>query len=183
MNLPTATNVAACWFVDVFFWYAGGSVVLLWIVFHSTRLDYRLILAGAVLPGIENLSGRDWFFHTLAAPVVVLAVVMVATRSNRLVRRRLICLPIGMFFALVLDGVWTTSSLFWWPLLSTGFPSTASLMTSRPLIVNLALEVAGLAALVWAYKRFGLDDPARRKRLLTTGTLDPSLALGPEAGM
>ncbi len=167
----------------MFFWFAGGSIVLLWLVFRSTRMDYRLLVAGAVLASVENVTGRDWFLHTLAAPLIVLVVVMVATRRSRLRRRRWLCVAIGMFANLVLDGVWTRRELFWWPVFGLDFPARSSLVASRPLAVNLALEAIGIAALVWAWKRFELSDPRRRHRLWTTGTLDPALARGPEAGM
>ena len=46
--------------------------------------------------------------------VALLAVVMVGTIGRpRLVRRRLLCLPIGMFCGLVLSGAWMETDLFW----------------------------------------------------------------------
>lgn len=167
----------------MFLWFIGGTVAIVWVVFHSTRLDYRLLALGAVLPAAETVTGHDWIAHTLVAPIVVLAVVMALTHRRRGVRRRWLCLPIGMFCHLVLDGVWTRRTLFWWPLFGTAFPSGVSLTGSRGWVVNLGLEVVGLGILVWAWRRFELGDPARRHRLITTGTLDPSLARGPEAGM
>lgn len=167
----------------MFLWFIGGSVALVWVVFHSTRLDYRLLALGAVLPGVEFVAGRDWIGHTLVSAVVVLGVVMAATRSSRITRRKWLCLPIGMFCHLVLDGVWTSKELFWWPAFGTALPTGASLAAERGWVVNIGLELVGLAILVWAWKRFELADPARRRRLFTTGTLDPALARGPEAGM
>jgi hypothetical protein len=167
----------------VLLWFAGGSIVVVWVVFHSANLDYRLIVAGAVLPVFEAFSGHDLGLHTLAAPVIVMLGVMLATRTRRTVRRQWLCLPIGMFVHLLLDGVWTRSHAFWWPAFGFDFPPSQSLVASRPLAANLALEVVGLGALAWAAKRFGLDDPARRQRLLRTGMLDRSLVRGPEAGM
>jgi hypothetical protein len=167
----------------VFLWFIGGSVALVWVVFHSTRLDYRLLALGAVLPSLESVGGHDWFGHTLVAAIVVLVVVMAATRRKRTVRRRWLCVPIGMFCHLVLDGVWTRQDLFWWPAFGTTFPGAPSLIVDRGLWSNLGLELCGLAVLVWAWQRFELADPAKRHRLITTGTLDPTLARGPEAGM
>lgn len=164
-------------------WFVGGTVAMVWVVFHSTRLDYRVLALGAVLPGVEVVTGRDLFAHTLLASVSVLGVVMALTRTRRLTRRRWLCLPIGMFCHLVLDGVWTRNELFWWPAFGTAFPSEAALMIERGWAVNLGMEVAGIAVLAWVWKRFELADPANRHRLWTTGTLDPALARGPEAGM
>lgn len=167
----------------MFLWFIGGSIAMVWVVFHSTRLDYRLLALGAVLPGLEIFTSHDGIGHTLVAPVVVLAVVMLVTRTSRTRRRQWLCIPIGMFCHLVLDGVWTRQSLFWWPVFGTSFGDESALMTTRPGLVNVVLELVGLAVLVWAWRRFGLDDAARRHRLVTTGTLDPALAGGPEAGM
>lgn len=167
----------------MFFWFIGGSVAIVWVVFHSTRLDYRLLALGAVVPSVEVVVGRDTIAHTLLAPIVVLGVVMAATAKRRTLRRRWLCLAIGMFCHLVLDGVWTRREVFWWPAFGTAFPTGPSLLVSRGWIVNLGLEAIGIGILIWAWKRFELADPERRRRLVTTGTLDPALARGPEAGM
>lgn len=167
----------------MFFWFVGGSLALVWVVFHSTRLDYRVLALGAVLPGLENVTGHDWVAHTLLAPIVVLAVVMACTRHSRTVRRRWLCLPIGMLCHLVLDGVWTRNELFWWPAFGWAFPSDPALLIDRGPWIGLVLEACGVAVLVWGWRRFELADPERRHRLFTTGTLDPALARGPEAGM
>ena len=157
---------------------------MVWVVFHSANLDYRLIVAGAALPVLEALSGHDLVLHTLAAPVVVMLVVMLATRTRRTVRRQWLCLPIGMFVHLLLDGVWARSHAFWWPAFGLGVPVVAEpRRVAWPRARTSCSRCAGLGALVWAAKRFGLDDADRRRRLLRTGMLDRSLVRGPEAGM
>lgn len=162
----------------MFFWFLGGTLLIVWFVFRSATLDYRLLALGAVLPVVEVVSGHAWVLHTLAAPVIVLAVMMAATRRRRLLRRRLLCVPIGMFAHLVLDGVWTRAELFWWPVSGLGFGSATSLEVSRGLAVDLVLEVVGLGILFWGWRRFGLDDPRRRRLLVTSGHLDRTL-VGP----
>jgi hypothetical protein len=42
--------------------------------------------------------------------------------------------------------------------------------------LNLLLEAAGLVALVWFYRRFGLGDRVRRRQFVRTGRLDRTLA-------
>ena len=55
-------------------------------------------------------------------------VVMLGTIGRpRLLRRRLLCLPIGVFCGLVLSGAFTNDELFWWPFLGTSFPHDALL--------------------------------------------------------
>lgn len=163
-------------------WFVGGSIVAVWLVFRSPALDYRLVAVGALLPLVDLLTGGVHVLHTLAAAVVVLVVVMAATRHRRLRRRRWLGLPIGMFLHLVLDGTWQRAKLFWWPALGTRFVDARLPELSRPLGVIVAMEVAGAVALVWLWRRFGLDEPRRRTDFLRTGRFSRDLAQGPEAG-
>lgn len=154
------------------------SAVIAWAVFRSPSLDYRMVMAGSVLPLADGIIGGPGALHTLGSSVVVLAVVMAATHDRRLVRRRWIGLPIGMMLHLVLDGVWAIPEAFWWPFLggATGTETLPEL--SRAPAVAICLEALGLAALVWMYRRFGLDDAKRRELFLRTGRLDRALAGG-----
>ena len=81
----------------MFFWFIGLSFAAVLIVFSSPALDYRLVMLGAVLPVAEGFVGGPWILHTLLAPVVVMAVVMLLTQNRRLVRRQWLGLPIGLF--------------------------------------------------------------------------------------
>ena len=155
-------------------WFAGLSVVLVALVFDSPAVDQRLVMAGSVLPVLEAAVGGPWIAHTLVFSVVVLAAVMVVGRGRRLFQRRWLGIPIGLFVHLVLDGAWADQELFWWPFLggdALGDGPLPELGRSVPVIV--ALEVAGAAALVWLWRRFGLDDAERRARFLRTGRLEP----------
>jgi len=152
-------------------WFAGMSFLAVWVVFRDPAIDHRLVVVGALLPDLVDApTGGRWFAHTLLASVVLLAAVMLGTRGRRLWRRQLLALPIGTFLHLVLDGMWADRDRFWWPFFG---PDVAD----RPLpsvergVLNLALELAGAAALVWAWRTFRLDQPAVRRRFLTTGRL------------
>lgn len=153
-------------------WFAGGSVWLSWMVFHDPAFDYRLVVAGALLPdGPDALAGGARILHTLAAGVVVLTGVMLATRHRRRLRRRLLAVPIGMFLHLLLDGAWTHRQLFWWPAFGRSFGHVPLPVTTRPALL-LALEEATGAALVWwMWARFRLAEPERRHRFFRTGYL------------
>jgi hypothetical protein len=109
----------------------------------------------------------------LVASVVALAVVMLATRRSRLVRRRWLGVPIGMFLHLVLDATWATPDLFWWPFLGGDPFAGPAPELDRPLGAVLAMEAIGLLALWWLWRAFGLADPERRRLLLTSGRLRP----------
>ncbi len=88
--------------------------------------------------------------------------------NRRLVRRRWIGIPIGMFVHLVLDGVWTDTHEFWWPLFGTSFEGRLPELDRGA--VSLVLELIGVAAIVWGWRRFGLDDPRARARFVRTGS-------------
>jgi hypothetical protein len=158
-------------------WFLGLSWLLVLVVFQSPALDYRVVMAGSVLPLLDAVTGGPWLAHTLAGSVVTLAVVMVTTRGRRLVRRRWLGLPIGMFVHLVLDGVWTDQQLFWWPFFGSSFGSESLPEVSR-LPLGLVMEGVGMVALVWGWRRCGFEDPIRRRRFLHTGQLDRSVLEG-----
>ncbi len=157
-------------------WFAVLSVVLTWAVFQSPALDYRLVALGSVLPVLEVPWGAG-LLHTLLVPTLVLVVVMLATVGRRLVRRRWLGLPIGMYLHLVLDGAWMRTETFWWPVLDRSFTPGAAPEISRGWL-SLVLDVVGIAVGVWAWRRFGLEDPERRSRFLRTGQLDRAFVSG-----
>lgn len=151
-------------------WYLATAAVGVWAVFDSPALDYRLVLVGAVLPVSEVVLGRPGPFHSLVTAVVVLGVVMLATQGRRLVRRRWLGIPIGLFSYLVFSATWTDTDAFWWPL--TG----VSLSGARPPEIergalSLLLEVTGVGLGLWWYRRVGLDDPRNRRQFRQTGQL------------
>ena len=159
-------------------WFAGASMVVVWVVFRSPAVDYRLVALGAVLPVLELAVGRPAVLHTLAAPVALMGVVMLGYRGKRLAQRRLLGVPIGMFLHLVLDGVWSDATLFWWPV--TGLP-----FADRPLpeldrgLFGTVLELLGVVALAWWWRRWRLSEPERRAEFVRTGRLGRDLV---EAG-
>lgn len=151
-------------------WFIGGSWLLVHAVFQSPALDYRLVVLGAVLPLLDELSGGAWVLHSLLFSVVLLGVVMLATRRRRLVRRRWLGLPIGIFVHLVLDGVWANSAVFWWPFLGWSFRGSPVPEFDRGPLV-LLFEALGAAAIVFGWQRFGLREPGARRRFLMSGQL------------
>src|SRR6476659_41154 len=111
-------------------WYAAGSVFAVWNVFQSAGLDFRAVALGALLPLLVDLpSGHQAYGHPLIAPVAALVCVMLATsgHGHRLLRRRVIGLPIGWFCGLVLSGAFASQRVFWWPAFGRGFGHVALL--------------------------------------------------------
>jgi hypothetical protein len=151
-------------------WYAGLSVLLVYFVFQSTGIDYRLVVVGSLLPLVVDLPFLGLAYgHTLLASVVLLLVVMVLTIGRpRLLRRRLLCLPIGAFCGLVLSAAWANTDVFWWPFTGASLPQGSLL--PAPGVVLLE-ELAGLAACAWIVYRFGLNDRGRRDDFLRSGRL------------
>lgn len=151
-------------------WYVGPSIVAVHDIFRSRGLDYRLVALGAVLPLLLDAPfGRFAYAHSIVVAVVLLGVVMVGTIGrSRLLRRRLICLPIGWFCGLVLSGAFLHDVSFLWPFLGSDFPDDP-LLPGLTLVV--LLDAAGLAVIAWAWGRFGLSRPGPRQEFLRTGRL------------
>ena len=156
-------------------WPAGMAVALVWLVFRDPAFDYRLAVAGALLPDlVDGPLGGARALHTLAAAVVVLLAVMVLTRNHRRARRHWLALPIGMFVHLVADGMWARTEAFWWPAFGWELQGRLPALDHGPAVLVLE-EVVGAALLVWAWRRFGLTDPTVRARFLRTGHLPRGL--------
>ena len=153
-------------------WFAFGSIFGVWNVFQSPGLDFRLVAVGALLPlALDAPFGAQSYAHTLVSAVVVLVIAMACTtgRGRRLRRRRVLGLPIGWFTGLVLSGAWAHKEVFWWPAFGWSRPS-APLLAPWPVVI--VEEVLGAAAAWWAWSRFALADPARRRRFWRTGRLE-----------
>lgn len=158
-------------------WFAGLALVIVWQVFRDAAMDHRLIVAGVLLPDVVDVAlGGARFAHTLAASVVALIVVMAATRGRRSARRRLLAIPIGTFLHLVLDAMWSSTRVFWWPASGLSFHGAELPSLSRPITVVVLQELVGLVALVWWWRRFRLDEPDRRRAFVRTGRLGRDLA-------
>jgi len=155
----------------MFLWFLGVSFAFVWLVFRSPALDYRLVMLGSVFPLVEVVLGGPRLLHTLVFSVVLLGFVMLATRDKRLVRRRWISLPIGVMMHLVLDGIWTESTVFWWPFFGADFGPGSLPELDRGAPVVVVMEIVGLAALAWCWLTFGLNDPAHRRTFVSTGHL------------
>jgi hypothetical protein len=151
-------------------WYAGLSVLLVYFVFQSAGVDYRLVVAGSMIPLAVDLPFLGLAYgHTLLGSVALLVAVMLLTIGrSRLLRRRLLCLPIGAFCGLVLSAAWANTDVFWWPFTGASLPDGSLL--PAPGIVVLE-ELAGLVACAWIVYRFRLADRGRRDDFLRSGRL------------
>jgi hypothetical protein len=155
----------------MFIWFVVLSVLLVAVVFRSPGIDYRAVIVGALLPLAEGLTGGPKVLHSLVGATLVLVVVMLATRRRRLLRRRLLGIPIGMMAHLVLDGAFTRTEVFVWPFAGWAF-AEGQIPEWDHLGLSLLLELVGIAVGWWAYRLFGLDDPAKRQAFWTDGRLE-----------
>jgi hypothetical protein len=155
----------------MFIWFVATSVVLVALVFRSPAIDYRFVVLGALLPLVEAALGGPRLLHSVVGAVALLGLVMMATSGRRLLRRRLLGVPIGLMCHLVLDGSFTRTDIVWWPVGGWAFAPGPIPELDR-LGLSLVLELAGVAVAVWAWRLFGLDDPAKRQRFVSQGRLD-----------
>lgn len=154
----------------MFFWYIGLSVFGVATIFRSAGIDYRLIAIGSLLPLIVDVAfGYRAYGYALLFAVALLAVVMLGTVGRpRLLRRRLLCLPIGVFCGLILSGAFTNDHLFWWPFLGTSFPHDALLPTGWVVVIE---EVVGLFVCWVLVGQYDLYLSGPREAFLRTGRL------------
>jgi len=154
-------------------WFVGTAVAAVWFVFHDSRFDYRLLILGALAPDIIDAPiGGARVLHSVVGSVAVLMIVMFATVGRRGLRRRLLAIPIGTFLHLVFDAAFANTRVFWWPFGGVGFRDAPLPSWDRGL-VNIPLEIIGLALCAWAVRRFGLRDRERLRRFWRTGVLEP----------
>ena len=159
----------------MFCWFVGMAFLAAWLVFRDPALDHRLVVGGALLPDVVDApTGRAGVAHSLVASAVLLGVVVLATQGRRRLRRSLVAVAIGTFLHLVLDGIWTNRQVFLWPFAGLDL-GDASLPSVARGWVDVPLELAGLAVLAWAWQRFRLGEPDRRRTFLRTGHLGRDL--------
>ncbi len=157
-------------------WFGAGAVGIVWAVFQTPTIDYRLVALGAVL-GVGETPFGPGPLHTLLIPTLVLGGVMLATMGRRLRRRQLLGLPIGMYLHLVLDGAWARPRIFWWPARGWRLGIGRSSIVERG-IWSVVLELLGVGLAAWLWSRFGLADRSRRRRFWESGQLDRTFVRG-----
>lgn len=153
-------------------WFAVLAPVIVAEVFQSPMADYRMVALGALLPLSEIVFGEPRLLHTMVVAMGLMGIVMVTTPKRRLLRRRLLGVPIGLLLHLVLDATWTEGAVLWWPAFGFGFPQGGMAAFNRPIEVGVLLDVLALAVGYWAYRRYDLDDPVNRQLMLRTGRLN-----------
>lgn len=165
-------------------WHAGLAAAIVYVTLGRARIDYRFVLAGAVVPDLVDgaLSGTvfdEWhgrgIAHTLVAVVAVALVVILGSRGTT--RLALFGLPVGWLLHLVGDGMWSSPEMFLWPAFGTAFagspePYSWDLLTDPAAHVGTwAGELVGIGILAWFVVAFRLTEPGRARRFLSDGHL------------
>lgn len=170
-------------------WHLGLATAIVYVTLGRRRIDYRYILAGALLPDLvdgalhlagiyEGPSGRA-VAHTLLVVISVAVLVILGVR-NKERRLAIFGIPVGWLLHLVGDGMWEIPKTFLWPAFGTAFaempaePYSWDLFTS-PLshLGTWGAELAGLAILVWFFIAFRLGEGSRLEVFLKDGYLRP----------
>jgi membrane-bound metal-dependent hydrolase YbcI (DUF457 family) len=170
-------------------WHVGGALFLFRWIFRDPKVDVRFLAFGALLPDLidlplgtlllaDSLSTGEAWAHSLLAPSLATVIVLLATRRGRR-RRAWMALVVGMFFHLLLDGMWMTTEVFLWPFFGSiphgPSPYWADVFTrafADPW--RWGREIVGLAYLTMVWVKSGLNDPTLRRRLLDSGRLEPA---------
>jgi len=169
----------------VLLYHVAGAILLFRYIFRDPKVDVRLLALGAIVPNLldkplgtvlwPGYFGADRLFgHSLLFPTAIMVVALLVTRRGRR-RRGIMAVAIGAMLHLLLDGMWTSTSTFLWPLFGVAFeagrPDYWSNLGEILTPTAIAQEVAGLAYLVYLYRTLGLSDIETRRAVLTTGRL------------
>lgn len=169
------------------FWHIGLTSAIVFFTLGRRRIDYRVVLLGAVLPDlIDKPIGRIFFEdtfensrlfgHTLLVWIALLLLIQLTLRGAT--ARRWFILPIACLIHLVLDGMWNEPVTLFWPLFGTEFPKVPVgnywlevLLRpfEHPLVA--AQELIGLFLALYLGVAYGLHRRAELRSFLRTGSL------------
>jgi hypothetical protein len=171
----------------VLFWHLGLAAVIVYVTLGRRRIDYRMILVGAIAPDVvdgllglvafEGGAGR-WVAHSILAPVVLTIAIILGFKGAR--RQSLFGLGVGWLLHLVGDAMWNAPLTFLWPAFGAKFSEVPREPYSWDLLVHplshlstWSGELVGLAILAWFWVAFRLGERDRRRLFLADGYLRP----------
>lgn len=162
----------------------GIATAIVYVTIGRSRVDYRFILLGAVLPDlIDGVScflyecgGGRGVAHSLLANVAVTVAIILLLRGQR--RLSVFGVGVGWLLHLVVDGMWDAPRTFFWPVAGTDLATTPAEPYSWDLLADplahawtWAGEFVGVAILAWFWIAFSLADRERRSRFFRDGHL------------
>jgi hypothetical protein len=160
----------------------GLAALIVYVTLGRRRIDYRYVLAGAIVPDLVDAavhrgSPDRGVAHSILAVVVIAVAVILVLRGEK--RLAVFGIPVGWLLHLVGDGMWNAPRTFLWPAFGGDFskspePYSWDLFTN-PLshVGTWGAEVAGLLILAWFWVAFGLGHDGRARLFLKDGYLRP----------
>lgn len=168
-------------------WHLGIAALIVYVTLGRRRIDYRMVLIGALLPDlVDGILGLLWFdgpagrwiAHSVFAAIAVTVFILLAFGGER--RQSLFGIGVGWLLHLVGDGMWRAPLTFLWPAFGTEFSTTPSEPYSWDLftdplshLLTWSGELVGLAILTWFWIAFRLGDRDRLKLFISDGYLRP----------
>lgn len=169
------------------FWHLGLTAGIVFLTLGRRRIDYRVVLVGAIVPDlIDKPIGRIFFAdqfensrifaHTFLFAIGLLLVIQLATRGA--IARRWFVLPIAILIHLALDGMWNDPVTLFWPFFGFDFPRVPVEnywweVLLRPLEhpIEGLKELSGIAVLIYMGFAYELHKRERLREFLRTGIL------------
>lgn len=166
-------------------WHLGTAAALVYVTLGRSRIDYRFILLGAIVPdlldgslGLLDVTGGSGrgIGHSLLTVTLVAVLIVLVFRGE--LRLSLVGIPVGWLIHTVCDGMWQAPRTFLWPLFGTGFAARPAEPYSWALITDPLShlstwggELIGFALLAWFWVAFRLGDEGRFRLFLKDGRL------------
>lgn len=169
------------------FWHLGLTPAVILLTLGRRRIDYRVVLIGAILPDLidkpigrilfeETFQNSRLFAHTLAFVLASLLFVIAFLRGAA--ARRWFVLPVAVLIHLALDAMWAEPVTLFWPLFSFEFPRVfiedywlAALLRPFDHPIEALKEVVGFAVLLLMGFVFSLHQREQLRSFLRTGEL------------
>lgn len=162
----------------------GLAALIVYVTLGRRRIDYRYVLAGAVLP---DVAGAIWGVfagggdrgpgHSLLSVIALAVLILLGFRGEA--RLAVFGIPVGWLLHLVGDGMWQEPRTFLWPAFGTAF-GTGSEPYSWDLFIHpwehlstWGGEIAGFAILAWFWIAFRLGQDGRARLFARDGYLRP----------
>lgn len=155
----------------MFLYLPAVSALITYYIFNSKGIDYRMVALGSLLPiSIDLAIGHPSLGHSFLFPVAALILIMLITIGrSRMLRRQLLCIVIGIFLALVLEGSFLHEQMWWWPSQLRANEESLALFPST--LIWIVRDAIGLIALYVLFSIGELYKKEKRSEFFSTGRI------------